>query len=395
MSEHGSGKTTRLARVVPRTRWERTLLMGFSALMGLAMVALSLLCGGVTFLDALMTDPLQVAAGAAAAFALGSPYLLVILWLDRNEPEPPWLVVATLMWGGLTATGVSIFFNDLFSLFAMAGTQNAELAGMLTRSFSAPVVEEIAKGSALLVIYLFFRRHFDSVLDGVVYGALLGLGFAVVENALYYQRPESVQEFAQLVLLRSVLTGAGTHMCFTACTGAAVGAFRVLRSGFWRYLLPPIGLALGIGAHFAWNTFVGLFVAPFEAELAQLFIGIPFAVLFLQVPFMLLVAIVAFLASMHENRILVAYLETESDSVLRDGELAVLVPSRRRLSYLLSVFVGDGPGAWWRQRRRFGLLVSLAFEKWHMDREADDASDDAALHAVRVQGLRRQLKKTT
>ncbi len=394
MSEQGNGETTRLARVVPRTRWERALLMGFSALMGLAMVALSLLCGGLTFLDALVMDPLQLAAGAAAAFVLGTPFLLVILWLDRNEPEPPWLVVATLMWGGVTATGVSLFFNRLFSVVATLGTQNAELAGMLTRSFSAPVVEEIAKGSALLVIYLFFRRHFDSVLDGVVYGALLGLGFAVVENTLYYQRPESVEEFAQLVLLRSVLTGAGTHMCFTACTGAAVGAFRVLRSGLWRYLLPPMGLGLGIGAHFAWNTFAGLFVAPFEAELAQLFIGVPLAVLFLQVPFMLLVAVVAWLASMHEHRILVAYLETESGSVLRDGELAVLVPSRRRFAHLLSVLLGSGAGAWWRQRHRYGLLVSLAFEKWHMDREADDASDDAALHAVRVRDLRRQLKGT-
>jgi hypothetical protein len=100
------------------------------------------------------------------------------------------------------------------------------------------------------------------------------------------------------------------------------------------------------------------------------------------------------LASLHENRILVAYLETEDAAVVRDGELAVLVPSRRRMAHLLAVLLQDGPGAWWRQRRRFGLLVALAFEKWHMDREAADASDDAAVHAVRVRDLRKQLKAT-
>ncbi len=389
MSEPSGGKTTRLARVVPRTRWERVVLMAFTALMGVSMVALSLACGGLTFLMHLFDDPVRLAAGTGIAFAFGSPYLITILWLDRNEPEPAWLVLATLLWGGVTSTGVSIFFNDLFSTFAFLGTQNAAIAGQLTTSVSAPVVEELAKGSALIVLYLFFRKEFDSVLDGVIYGALLGLGFAVVENALYYQRPESMEELLQLVVLRSVLTGAGTHMCFTAMTGASVGLFRVLRSGVLRWALPFGGLGLAMGAHFAWNTFVGLFVAPFEAEMAQLFVGIPLAVLFLQVPFLLLVALVALLASAHESRILVAYLEAEE--VLRDGELAALVPSRRRFAHLSAVLFREGPGAWWQQRRRFGLLAQLAFEKWHMDREADHGSDDAALHAVRVRDLRKVL----
>ncbi len=394
MSAPQRPNTTRLARVVPRTRWGRVLLSGFAALMVLSMVTLSLFCGGHTFLSALLQDPLQLAAAGVAAFTLGSPYLLVILWLDRNEPEPPWLIVATLLWGGVTATGVSIFFNDLFGMVATMGLQNAELASLLTRSVSAPIVEELAKGSAMLVLYLFFRKEFDTILDGVIYGALLGLGFAVVENVLYYTRPETTYDFLELVLLRSILTGAGTHMSFTACTGASVGAFRVLRSGVLRHALPPMGLAVAMGAHFAWNTFAGLFVAPFQEDLAQLFIGIPLAVLFLQVPFLVLVAGVVLLASLHENRILVAYLEGESDAVLRDGELAVLVPSRRRTAHLAVVLFREGPGAWWRQRRRFAQLVRLAFEKWHMAREADDASDDAGVHAARVRDLRKDLKAT-
>jgi len=40
-----------------------------------------------------------------------------------------------------------------------------------------PAVEEIAKASALLVVLAVWRSEIDDPLDGIVYGALAGLGF--------------------------------------------------------------------------------------------------------------------------------------------------------------------------------------------------------------------------
>ena len=50
----------------------------------------------------------------------------------------------------------------------------------------APVDEELYKGAGLVIIYLMARSEFDSVMDGLVYGAMIGLGFQVVENVQYF-----------------------------------------------------------------------------------------------------------------------------------------------------------------------------------------------------------------
>ena len=39
---------------------------------------------------------------------------------------------------------------------------------------------------AVMFVFLLFRHEFDDVLDGILYGALVGLGFATVENVIYY-----------------------------------------------------------------------------------------------------------------------------------------------------------------------------------------------------------------
>ena len=38
----------------------------------------------------------------------------------------------------------------------------------------------------MLLLFLLVRNEFDNVLDGVVYGAVIGFGFAMTENTLYF-----------------------------------------------------------------------------------------------------------------------------------------------------------------------------------------------------------------
>ena len=65
------------------------------------------------------------------------------------------------------------------------GTEAAEIYGY---SISAPVVEEGAKGLVLFGLFWLNRHEFNGVVDGVVYAGLVGLGFAMTENVLYYGR---------------------------------------------------------------------------------------------------------------------------------------------------------------------------------------------------------------
>lgn len=392
MAESGSGRTTALSQLTPPDPSGRRALMVSTALIGVLMVTNALLCNGLSLAGALILSPglSLLAAGTAALFGL--PYLLVILWIDGNEPEPPWLVVSALAWGAVTATGVSVLFNTLFGAVASVAIADPAVAHQLTASISAPLVEETSKGFALLLLYAFFRRHVDSVLDGIVYGALIGLGFAVVENFMYYVNTGSVAGVLMLTLVRGVITSAGTHIAFTALTGTGIGLFRVLRGGVFRWLLPPGFLALAMFVHFCWNTLAGVIVGLLsDNEVVQMLFGLPVAVAVLQVPFLLFIAGMAFLALRHERHILTAYLADEKAPVVREGELVAMVPSRRRSLHLVRTLLGSGPVAAWRQRRRFRALTRLAFEKWHMAREADHESADARAHALRVIALRREL----
>src|SRR5690625_6120032 len=68
---------------------------------------------------------------------------------------------------------------------------------------------------------LLARRYFNGPLDGLIYGALIGGGFAFTENIIYYSRQlESfgVGGMVVLVIIRGVLNIFG-HAIYTSMTG--------------------------------------------------------------------------------------------------------------------------------------------------------------------------------
>jgi hypothetical protein len=230
------------------------------------------------------------------------------------------------------------------------------------------------------------------VLDGLVYGAVVGLGFGVLENFAYYTQEADVVSVLVRSYQRGLLMGLGTHAVYTGITGVSLGLFRVMRTGPVRWLIPPIGLGLAMFTHFAWNTFQGLFVWESQGGVFILFVSYPTAVVVLQTPFVLLVLIVAVLALRHERKVIEQHLSTESVSVVDPGEIALLVPATRRSLHLAGLALSLRGREWWRRRRRNRLLVRLAFEKWHMHGEREAESHYAHWHAVRVRRLRERLK---
>lgn len=397
------GRTTLLARAVPPTKYSRLGLLLSCGTMLVLFLPGCLMCVGLEVLATVLTRPALAAFCAVCAVLFAIPHFLVILWLDRNEREPIYLVLTSLFWGGVMATGASGLLNTINGVLFQSMTLNPSLANQMTASLSAPPVEEITKGLALLFIYLFFTKELDSILDGIVYGALVGLGFAVFENYTYYfnagaAESNSVASFASatlLVYVRGVITGIGTHACFTAMTGAGFGAFRVMRSGVLRWFMPVIGLTLAIFSHFAWNTFTGLFMFAPENLGVTMFVSLPLAVVVLQFPFLLLVFVTAGFALRHERNIIEKYLHTERKSVVDPSEITNLVPYRRKLFFSLRLLMAFNVHNFFHQRKRQKLLIKLALERWHMDKEDQLGDTNAAhSHAVRVTALRRQLLAT-
>lgn len=221
-------------RVVP---WVAAVVLGF--------VALGLAAYFLTFLG-------PVAAVIAAVLAL-IPLALVLLAIrviDRWEPEPAGLVAVALAWGGVASVALALGVDLLIGLVI------PEVPESVSAVLQAPIVEELAKGAGVLLIFVVARRAFDGPVDGVVYGALVGAGFAFTENILYFADSlitGGVESAAYTFFLRGVLSPFA-HVMFTAVTGYALGrAARMgLRGGAaagrW-----TIGLLGAITLHALWN----------------------------------------------------------------------------------------------------------------------------------------------
>lgn len=180
-----------------------------------------------------------------------------INWLDRYEKEPKLLLGAAFVWGVVIAGGGAYIINTVlgYSIYYMTGSEGAAEVG--TASIVAPIVEEGLKGLAVLIVFLMFRKEFDSILDGIVYAAVTAMGFAAIENVLYIFRgyqDGGWGEFWFLVFLRVVLVG-WMHPFFTAFTGIGLAIARVTRSILLKIIVVPAGYVLAVAAHAFHNSF--------------------------------------------------------------------------------------------------------------------------------------------
>ncbi|HEX2995365.1 MAG TPA: PrsW family intramembrane metalloprotease [Anaerolineales bacterium] len=182
-------------------------------------------------------------------------------WLDRYEKEPKLLLGAAFVWGVVIAGGGAFILNTILGMgiYAMTGSEGAAEFG--TTSIVAPIIEEGLKGLAVLVVFLMFRKEFDSVLDGIVYAAVTAMGFAAVENVLYIYRNGYLDGgwsgFWFLVFVRVALVGM-MHPFFTAFTGIGLAIARMSRNVLVKIIAVPVGYAVAVTAHAFHNTFGSL-----------------------------------------------------------------------------------------------------------------------------------------
>ncbi|MBK9008622.1 MAG: PrsW family intramembrane metalloprotease [Anaerolineae bacterium] len=182
-------------------------------------------------------------------------------WLDRYEKEPKLLLGAAFVWGVVIAGGGAYILNTVFGIgiYVLTGSESAADFG--TTSIVAPIIEEALKGLAVGVVFLLFRKEFDSILDGVVYGAITAMGFAAIENVLYIYRNGFQQGgwegFWILVVVRVVLVG-WMHPFFTAFTGIGFAVARMSRNMLVKIIAVPAGYVVAVLTHSFHNTFGSL-----------------------------------------------------------------------------------------------------------------------------------------
>jgi protease PrsW len=182
-------------------------------------------------------------AATVLAAVLQLPPLILGWWLLRlarplSAPARTWSAAAVI-WGATAATGYALSANQgLTGLWAKAA--GVAFASNWSAALTAPVNEELLKAAGVVLIVLAAPRAIRGPLDGMIYGALTGLGFQVMENFTYSLNnipltgaTDPAAAVAISAVLRVGLTGLGSHWTMTAVAGAGVGylAARGLRGG--------------------------------------------------------------------------------------------------------------------------------------------------------------------
>ncbi len=195
-------------------------------------------------------------------------FAYLIYWTDRYEKEPLHLIVGVFIWGAVVAAGAAFVVNTLLGLGVYLFTSSEAATELTTGSIIAPIVEESLKGFAVLIVFLVFRREFDLLLDGIVYAAIVAIGFAATEN-VYYIYTKGFQESGLggvffMAFVRVVLVG-WQHPFYTAFTGIGLATARLSRSTGAKFFAPLAGFCVAIFTHSMHNTLASLL--PVEASL--------------------------------------------------------------------------------------------------------------------------------
>lgn len=290
----------------------------------------------------------------AAAVPAGL-YVALIYWVDHYEKEPAWLLAATFFWGAVPAILLAIILNVAGSLpfYLLAGPDVADAVGAI---FIAPPVEETVKAIALLGVFLLLRHEVDGLLDGIIYGAMVGMGFAMVENVFYFMSvygEAGVEAWRTNIFFRAILFGLN-HSLFTSMTGLGLAIGRFTSNRPLRLLAPIAGWSAATFLHAVHNLGASL--------------GGPFCLI---LPFtdwggVALVAVIIVWALWQEKRWIRSYLKEEvarGTITLRQYQRAS--SGRARLRHCVDILINRGLRDYRRAVRFYHHCSELAYKKHH------------------------------
>src|ERR1019366_3329118 len=292
---------------------------------------------------------------------------MLVSFIDRYEREPWFLRLAAFLWGAIIAIPPALFIEKrVVDLLQPIWGQN-DLLFSIFKGLNAGVTEESVKGLGLLLLFVVLRDEFDNVTDGIVYGALIGAGFAMVENFVYFALYS--REFLAFLIVGRVVLGWLSHSTFTICFGAALGYMRHTRVRWRQVLIPILGYLLAVGLHSVFDfvdffanaivlndpglntvsliAIIGDYIPPFIAQIGLLYILIK--------------------SLAHEAAVIREFLASEvSDGVVRVDEYALLQNSFQRTKEERRVLWQSGWKQWLRVRALYQTEIGLAFRKWHV-----------------------------
>jgi len=374
------------------------------------------------YFAALSPAAFQIFGISLLAVLLVSLLPLAILWfLDRREPESRWLYLIAVLWGALIATGLALpinhfIFKSLSDFVAVHPDVKAILGEgggkMLAAPIAGPLVEETSKGLGVLLLFWLLRSEFDNVRDGFIYGALVGIGFNLLEAPLYitngFNTTGDIPLYFQIAD-RFALFGFAGHALYTGLFGMGLGLARQTTRRWLCYAAPVGGWLLGFSGHFL-NNAIGLFLAlfvyfatgkplpdaPKNAVTAPAVVE-PFLTQWVQhsairligfFPFFVIVGVMLWQSGIWERNVIREQLADEPEPVITPSEYKGVKRDRSFQTRRIPDY----------DRRTSAAIVKaqdeLAFRKWRLQHQGQDVSTDTLVTSWRDEIMRLREAKT-
>jgi RsiW-degrading membrane proteinase PrsW (M82 family) len=303
-------------------------------------------------------------------------YAGLLSLFDRYEKEPPLLMVGVFLWGLIVAAGSALILNTAFGIGIFVASGSEGLTNLAMGVVSAPLVEETVKGLAVLGVFIYFHNEFDSILDGIIYGSLVGFGFAAAENINYIYNGYLEGGFgglAFLVFVRAVLI-AFLHATLTSFTGIGFAIGR-LNKGVLAFAGPVFGYVTAISLHAFHNLLAS------TGDIGFCVLGSAIDWLGFLAMFALILALV-----WREGKVMRDHLLEEVNlGNLSSAQYESACSVGGQVAARWNALTG---GRWRKSARFYDLCGELAFKKYQLARLGPDR-ERAALSAI--ERLRREL----
>jgi RsiW-degrading membrane proteinase PrsW (M82 family) len=245
-----------------RTRLDRFAIRLTNALQStkrwlLLIVAFALFGGQLVVAGALVLEA-PILGYLAAISAVPALLLAGYIWYRDPTTREPLVTLAVTFLLGVVFAGIAGVVNGItepfFNIFGIVGLS-------LFYFLVVGPIEETVKWLAVRV-YAYRSDAFQTVIDGVVYGAMAGVGFAAIENLTYIlifgaQTTTNglvvLQEDAFAIATQRAFVGPG-HVVFSAWAGFYLGLAKFNRSK--RGPIVVKGLIIAAFIHGLYNTLV-------------------------------------------------------------------------------------------------------------------------------------------
>jgi RsiW-degrading membrane proteinase PrsW (M82 family) len=352
---------------------------------GLIALVLGLL---VLLLIGIETGPIAFMLGLLTATIPVPLYIVLVLWIDRYEAEPLWMIATAFFWGALVATFFAFLVNTTSQGIAGALTRNAEAGSAFAAVISAPISEEIGKAVILFIFFFWKKEEFDGVVDGIVYASMAALGFAMTENILYYGKAAAEGGTGALTLTFIIrgFFAPFSHPLFTSLTGIGLGLARQSTNIAVKALTPVVGLLMAIFMHSIWN---GSAVFGGGAVFILTYVIV-------MVPAFIIILVVISLALRREGQVVREFLVIDLErGLFTQEEYKQLGSIIGRMGSSFNALSKTGVKGW-RCRMRFNQLASeLAFHRSRVSRGVhsnQDVSTQEAAYLYALQNLINELR---